>query len=134
LLLKVRRTGDELEIATIGSIAHAVSTANMRANDKVAPAAVTGITPPEEADRKPAPPIEANPVRESAPNEANSRVQAPSSVRHDRHKELRIDTPHLDHKAAGIGKTGKETIHPALERVLRGREATLLDLSPIFGK
>jgi hypothetical protein len=134
LLLKVRRTGDELEIATIGSIAHAVSTANMRANDKIAPAAVTVITPQEEADRKPAPPIEANPVREAAPNEANSRVQALSSALRDGHKELRIDTPHLDHKAAGIGKTGRETIHPALERVLRGRESTLLDLSPIFGK
>jgi hypothetical protein len=133
-LLKVRRTGEDLEIATIASLGRSVPSGNVSANDRPAPAAATAITPPAEPFNEPDPPIEANPVRETAPNEANSDVQAPSSRLRDGHKEFRIDTPHLNRKAGGFGITGNETVHPALHRLQTGQERTLLDLSPIFGK
>ncbi|HEX3446838.1 MAG TPA: hypothetical protein VHS97_01215, partial [Isosphaeraceae bacterium] len=43
-------------------------------------------------------------------------------------------TPHVERKAGGIGKTSEEKMHPALHRLLTGRESTLLDMSPILGK
>jgi hypothetical protein len=134
LLLKVRRTGEELDLGTIGSIGRSLPSANVGANDSVAPAVATVITPPAEPVQTPAPPIEANPVRETAPNEANSDVQALSSTLRDGHKEFRIDTPHLERKAGAIGITGNDKMHPALHRLMTGRQSTLLDLSGIFGK
>jgi hypothetical protein len=80
------------------------------------------------------PPIEANPDRENAPNEANSSAHALSSTFRDGHKEFRIDTPHVDRKTGGFGITGKQKMHPALHRALTGRESALLDMSAIFGK
>ena len=40
----------------------------------------------------------------------------------------------MERNTGGMGITGKEKMHPALLRVLTGRQSTLLDLSPIFGK
>ena len=134
LLLKVRRTGKELDLGTIASIGRYVLSANIDAIDKPSPAAATVVTLPAERVTEPSPPIAANPDRENAPNEANSDVQAPSSTRRDGHKELRIDTPHVDRNAGGFGITGKEKMHPALHRMLTGQGSTLLDLSAIFGK
>jgi hypothetical protein len=134
LLLKVRRTGQELDLGTIGSISRSVPSGNVGPIDRRAPAATTVITPPAEPVNEPVPPIEANPVRETAPNEANSDVQAISSRHRDGHKEFRIDTPHLERKAGAIGITSNDKMHPALHRLMTGRQSTLLDLSGIFGK
>jgi hypothetical protein len=134
LLLKVRRTGDELELGTIAPIARSVPSGNMGANDRPASIATTVMAPPPEPVNEPDPPIEANPVRENAPNEANSAVHALSSTHWDGHKEFRIDTPHLDRKAGGVGITGKEKMHLVLQRLLFGRERTLLDLSSFFDR
>jgi hypothetical protein len=132
LLLKVRRTGDELDLGTIAALGRSVPSANVGANGRTAPTATTVMTPPAEPVTEPDTPIEANPDRENAPNEPNSHVQAPSSTRRDDHKEFRIDTPHLDRKAGGSGITGKAKMHPALHRLQTGRGSTLLDLSSIF--
>jgi hypothetical protein len=132
LLLKVRRTGDELDLGTIASIGRSLATSNIDANDRPAPSIASVTTPPPAPLNEPDPPNEANRVREIGPNEANSDVQAPSSTCRDGHKDFRIDTPHLDRNAGGFGTTGKETMHPALHRVLTGRQSTLLDLSGIF--
>jgi hypothetical protein len=134
LLLKIRRTGDELEIAAIGSLGRSVPSGTMAAIDRPASIVATVITPPAEPVNEPDPPIAANPIAEAAPIEANSDVQAPSSTRWDGHKELRIDTPHLDPNVARVGTTGKEKMHPALRRLQTGRESTLLNLSSIFGQ
>jgi len=134
LLLKIRRTGEELDLRKIASIARSCPADNKGANDRPAPAVTTVITPPAEPVAKPVPPIEANPARENAPNEPKSDAQASSSARQNGHKDFRIDTPHLDRTAGAIGMTGTEKMHPALRRVLTGRERTLLDMSPIFGK
>jgi hypothetical protein len=134
LLLKVRRTGEELDLRTITSFGRSLPTGTMGAIEKPRPADATVITPPAEPVRQPDPPIEANRVRELAPNESNFHAQAHSISRQDGPKDFRIDTPHLDRNAGGVGITGKEKMHPALHRVLTGRQSTLLDLSGIFGK
>jgi hypothetical protein len=134
LLLKVRRTGEELDIATIRSLGRFNPSDNINASDKSTPAVAPVITPPAEPVNEPAAPNEANPVREIAPNEANSDVQAPSSARQNGHKELRIDTPHVDGKAGGFGITGKEAMHPALRWLLTGQGSALLDLLAISAR
>ena len=134
LLLKARSAGEELDFDTIASIERIAPARNTGENVTSAPAAAIVVTPTAEAAKNLDPPIEAKPSRETAPNEANSNVQALSTTRRDNHKELRVDTPHVECSAGGIAITGKQTIHPALRRVLTGRESTLLDLSPIFGK
>ena len=96
--------------------------------------ATTAVTPPAEPVEQPDPPNEAKLEPENAPNEANSHVQAPSRERGDGHKEVRIDTPHVERKPVAVGITGKTKSHPALERVLRGRNSNLLNLTPIFGE
>ena len=131
LLLKVRRTGGDLDLATIASIGRSAPSSLIGAIDKSTLAVATVITPPAEPVNEPDPPIEANPVRENAPNEANSDVQAPRSMYRDGHKGFRIDTPQLNRKTGGVGITGKLKMHPALHRLLSGRERTLLDMSPI---
>ena len=134
LLLKARSAGEELDFDTIASIERIAPARNTGESVTSAPAAAIVVTPTAEAAKNLDPPIEAKPSREMAPNEAISNVQALSSTRLDGHKDFRIDTPHLDRNAGGIGTTGKEKMHPALHRVLTGRQSTLLDLSPIFGK
>jgi hypothetical protein len=134
LLLKVRRTGGDLDLAAIASIGRSAPSSLIAAIDKSTPAVATVITPPVEPVNEPDPPIEANPVRENAPNEANSDVQAPRPINRDGHKGFRIDTPHLDRKTGGVGITGKEKMHPALQRLHSGRERTLLDLSSFFDR
>jgi hypothetical protein len=61
-------------------------------------------------------------------------MQAPSSGRAEGRKDVRIDKPHAECKTGGTGLSGNIPTHPVLERVLRGRKATLLDMTPIFGK
>jgi hypothetical protein len=134
LLLKVRRTGEDLEIATIASLGRSVPFSCIDASDSPTPTVATVITPPAEPVNEPVPPIEANLDREIAPNEANSNVQAPSSPLIDKRKEFRIDKPHAAPKSGGFGVNGNDSMHPALRKLLTGRESTLLDLSPIFGK
>jgi hypothetical protein len=143
LLLKTRSAGEELDFDAIASIERIAPARNTGENVSLAPAVANVVTPTAEPAKNLDPPIEVNPVREIppneanrvreiAPNEANSDVQAPSSTGRDGHKDFRIDTPHLDRNAGGFGITGKETMHPALHRVLTGRQSTLLDLSGIF--
>ena len=72
---------------------------------------------PEEPAKEPDRPNEANLAPENAPNEANVDVQSPSNGRRDGHKEVRIDTPHVDRKPGGNGITGKEKVHSAIRRL-----------------
>ncbi len=141
LLLKIRTTADELDIATIASIRRSVPTVTTDAIDQLGQFVADDITLPDEpvleADppvEKPVPPNEANSAAENAPNEPNSHVQATSPEHRDAVKEVRIDTPHVERKAHRTVITGKETIHPAIERVLGGGKSTLMNLSPLFGQ
>jgi hypothetical protein len=70
LLLTVRRTGGDLDLATIASIGCVTASSINGAIDKSTPAVATVITPPAEPVNEPDPPIEANPVGENASNEA----------------------------------------------------------------
>jgi hypothetical protein len=133
LLLKARRAGEELDFDAIASIERLAPARNVVANVSSAPTATNVVTPTAEPAKNPNPPIEANPVRETAPNEPNSDVQTISSTCLDGLKEFRIDTPHIDRNAGRSGIIGKQRMHPALHRVLTGRESTLLDMSAIFG-
>ena len=138
LLLKLRTTADQLDIATVASIRRSVPTVTTDAVDQWGQ--FDDMTLPDEPALEPDPPIEApvppneaNSAAENAPNEPNSHVQATSPEHRDAAKEVRIDTPHVERKAHRTVTTGKETIHPAIERVMRGRK-TLMNLSPIFGE
>jgi hypothetical protein len=134
LLLKVRRTGDDLDLGTIAIPGSSVPSGKMDAIDIPRSVVATVINPAAEPIQPPDPPIEANPDCESAPNEANSNAHASSSTNCDDRKEFRTDKPQLDCKAGGVGITGNEKIQPALQRLLTGRESTLLDLSSIFDR
>jgi hypothetical protein len=134
LLLKVRQKGGELEFATIAAIDRSVPSHNTDTFDNPAPAVASVMIPPEEPAKEPDRPNEANLAPERAPNEANYHVQTISNGRRDGHKEVRIDTPHVDRKSGGNGITGKEKVHSAMRRLQSGRESTLMNLSPIFGR
>jgi hypothetical protein len=134
LLMNVRQKGGELDFATIESLVRSVPGGNMGTIDAPVAFATNVVTPPEEPIEQPNPPIEAKLEPENAPNEANSHVQAPGRERGDGHKEVRIDTPHIERKPVAAGITGKTKSHPVVERVLGGRPATLMNLSPIFGE
>jgi hypothetical protein len=134
LLLKIRKSGEELDIATIASIGRSVPTVTIDEIDQSPSTVADVITPRAAAVVPPEPPNEANLARQNVPNEAISHVQAPSQERREGHKEHRIDTPHLDHKPGRIGVGGKAKSHPVLDRVLGGRNSTLMNLSPIFEK
>jgi hypothetical protein len=131
LLLKARSAGEELDFDAIESIERFAPFHNTVESVSSARSAAIVAAPTAEPAKNLDPSIEAKPSREIAPNEANSNVQAPSSTRRDSHKEFRVDTPHVERSAGGIGITGNEKIHPALHRLLTGRESTLLDLSAI---
>jgi hypothetical protein len=128
LLLKVRRTGEVLDLGTIATIGRSLPSGNVGPIDRLAPAVATAITPPVEPVHEPDPPVEANPIRQSAPNEPNFDVQAPRTTLRGGHKEFGIDTPHLGRKADEFGITGNDAIHPALRRLLTGPGPTLLDI------
>jgi hypothetical protein len=134
LFMKIRRTGGELDLATIARLGRSVPYEHIETIDRPAPTVANVVTPPAEPVTQPNPPIEAESAIEKAPNEANSDVQAVSTARLNGHKEHRTDTPHLDHKPGGIGSAAKTKSHPVLERVLNGRESTLLNLTSIFGE
>ena len=102
--------------------------------DEAAPSVANVTIPPEELIEEPVRTIEANSARENAPNEPNSSVQSLSKDRRDGHKEVRIDTPHVDRSAGGRETTGTQRIHPALHRLLTGQQSNLMNLSPIFGE
>jgi hypothetical protein len=134
LLMKVRRTGSELDIATIDSISRSVPTVMMESIDQPEPTVADLIIPPDEPIEQADPPNEANLESENAPNEAKSHVQAPSSEQRDGHKEFRIDTPHVERKSAGMGIGRKDRGGRALPELDFGRRSPLLNLAPIFGK
>ena len=134
LLLKTRQKGEELDIAAIAPLGRSVPTVTMGAIDQPASTIADVITPPEQPVPHSEPPNEANLAQQNAPNEANSHVQALSQMHRDGHKEVRIDTPHLDRKPGGIGTNGKVKSHPVLDRVLSGRNSNLMNLSSIFEK
>jgi hypothetical protein len=134
LLLKARRSGEELDFATIASVDRFAPVRNVGAINSPAQSVTNVVTPAVEPVKEPVPPIEAKPNRENAPNEANSSVQTPSPTRPNEHREFRIDTPHCEHKGGGVGITDKEKMHSALHGLLTGRKSTLLDMTPIFGK
>jgi hypothetical protein len=133
LLLKVRQKRGDLDFATIAAIDRSVTRHKTDTIDNPVPAVTSAVIPPEEPAKEPDRPNEANLPPENAPNEANSHAQAISDGRRVGQKEVRIDTPHLDRKPGGIGITDNAKSHPALERVLGGRNSNLMNLSPIFG-
>jgi hypothetical protein len=96
--------------------------------------ATTAVTPPAEPVEQPDPPKEAKLEPENAPNEANSHVRALGREYGDAGNGVRIDAPHVERKPVGGGITGKTKSHPALERVLGGRNSNLMNLSAIFDK
>ena len=124
----------KLDLETIDSFRRGAGFGSVRAIERSAPIAPKVSIPPAEPTKQPAAPNEAKSEAVNAPNEANSHVQAPSPVHHDWHKDIRIDTPHLDRKPSGTGIAGNPTGHPIIDRVLRGQKATLLDVTPILGK
>jgi hypothetical protein len=158
LLFKLRLTGAELDLESVGFHDWSVAHGNMRAieqsarvvarattwpthdspltthRSRSAPIGANVTTPPAKPAKESAPTNEAKSERANAPNEPNSRIQALSSGPPDGHKDVRIDKPHVERKAGGTGITANVPSHPVLERVLRGQKSTLLDLSPIFGK
>jgi hypothetical protein len=90
-------------------------------------------TAPTEANRAPATaPTEANRAAATAPNEPDFGVHQVPGARHNQAREYRIDTPHVGHQGSRSKLGGKSTGHPVLDRVLGGRESTLLNLSGIF--
>ena len=133
LLLKIRSTGGELDIATIASICRSVPTVTMDDIDEPATFVADDITPPGEAVNEPESPIKANSPGENAPSEPNLSGQEISSGHQGGRKDFRIDTPHTERRPGGIGKAAKTASHDALDRALMGRQSTLLNLSPIFG-
>ena len=134
LLLKIRSTRGELDIATIASIDRSVQCRDIEEFDELAITGTNVIAVPGEPAEEPTLLNEANSVPENAPNEPNSRVQAPTKERPDAPKEFRIDTPHARSKPSAVGVTAKESTHPVIQRVLGGRKPTLMNLSPIFGE
>jgi hypothetical protein len=133
LFMKIRRTGGELDLATIARLGRSVTFDHIDKTDRPAPTAASVVIPPAEAVEQPDPPIEAKSPSEKAPNEANSCAQVHSGGCRDGHKEARIDPPHGDHKPGGIGITGNQKLHPAIHRLQSGRPSTLMNLSSIFG-
>ena len=77
LLLKIRSTGGELDIATIASICRSVPTVTMKDIDEPAPPSLRMTSPhpkrPSLSPNRRSKPIAA--LVKIAPNEANSRVQ-----------------------------------------------------------
>jgi hypothetical protein len=134
LLLKIRETGAELDIATISAMRQSLPRTSFGTIERSITDEMNGVTSASEPATVPEAPSEANLARRSAPSQANSRHEAPMSERGDSGREFRIDTPHREHKPGGIGRTGTEGRHPVLERVIGGGNATLMDLSPIFGE
>ena len=119
LLLKIRTTAAELDIATVASLRRSVPTVTTDAIDPWGQFVEDDITLPDEPALEPDPPIEepvppneANSASENAPNEANSDVQPVSPEHRDAAKEVRIDTPHFGRKAGERGKTGKAATIP----------------------
>ena len=134
LFMKIRRTGGELDLATVARLGRSLPFDNIDRIDRPAPSAVNVVTLPAEPVKQPDLPIEAKMESEILPNEANSGDQAISIEPRDGHKEHRTDMPHLDRKPGGIGITAKPKSHPVLDRVLGGQNSNLMNLSSIFDK
>jgi hypothetical protein len=154
LLFKVRNDGGRLDFAAVASIGQPVRVSRIIESDIVAPAVACDTSAPVAAEAEPAAPSEANFEPQTAPNEANRAaaiapneanraaaiapnepdfgVHQGSSTRHNQAREYRIDTPHVGHQGSRSKLGGKSTGHPVLDRVLGGRESTLLNLSGIF--
>jgi hypothetical protein len=133
LFLKTRQNKGELNFADVSAIDRYFPYQAIDTYDQPAPFVDNEAVPTEESVEEPVRTIEANSARENVPNEPNSSVQTPSKGRRDGHKEVRIDTPHVDRKADGGGITGKQKIHPAIQRLQTGHQPSLMNLSPIFG-
>jgi hypothetical protein len=114
---KVRRSGGELDLATVAKLGRSVPLDNIHTIDRPVPTAANIVTPPAEPTRRPDPPIEPKSTTDKAPNEANSHVRTPSSECQVGHKEARIDLPHADDNPGGVGTTTKPKLHPALHRL-----------------
>jgi hypothetical protein len=133
LLLKARSKGGTPDFAAVASVSRFLPARDVDAfMDQPVPSVATVITAPAEPVEEPVRPIEANSAPENAPNEPNLPVQESTEDRRDGHKELRIDPPHPEGRAGGIGLTGKGKIHQALHRLESGRQSPILNLSKIF--
>jgi hypothetical protein len=143
LLFKVRNDGGRLDFAAVASIGQPVRVSRIIESDVVEPAVASVTSAPVSAAAEPAAPSEANFEPQNAPNEPNraaatapnepdSGVHCPTSERRNQAREYRIDMPHLGRPAGGSKLGGKSTGHPVLDRVLGGRESTLMNLSGIF--
>jgi hypothetical protein len=133
LLHKVRNEGGRLDFAAVASIGQSVQVGKIAASRSAAPAVVADIAAPVETVELPTEPGEPNSQPRNAPSEPNSPVHQVSGSPDQRRKDLRIDAPHLELKPDGNGSTATERRHPALERVIGGGNASLLNLAPIFG-
>jgi hypothetical protein len=145
ILDTARRTGQPVDNDKYASIRRSIPTVMHAAHDRLVAGMTTVKNPtekfvaepkaPSEANSTPPEaPSEANSAPEKAPNEPNSPALAPSTKVGGGIKELRIDTPHRDHRSSPIGTTGRKPIDHDIDRVLGKRNRPLLNLSPIFGK
>jgi hypothetical protein len=133
LLMTIRRTGEELDFATIASVGRSVPTNDTSAIDTPEPFVANVVAPPSETNDEPDPPSEANSDGEKLPNEANSNIHVNSNGRSDGHKELRIDGPQSNRKVGGGAMAGKREVHSSLQQLEAGGHSPLLNLPPQFG-
>jgi hypothetical protein len=145
MLLKIRQSGSELDLATVHAISRSVPTVTaLKTNPAVSPDSL-GMVPTEEpahaADLPSEPnsseekaPSEPNSVGEKAPSEPNSVGEAIRGAGSGGRRELRADAPHLELEPGAIGFTGNGAHSPAFKGVLSGRKQPFLDLTPIFGQ
>jgi hypothetical protein len=131
LLLKVRKTGVELDDATMARLRRSAPAGNAGAIDRPAPLATTVITPPAGPVEPPALTNEANSRRENAPNEANSSVQTPTADGGNLPRASKSERRRARHRA-DQGRRGQASFHQELERQVAGRSSPLLDVSAII--
>ena len=114
LLMKVRRTGGDLDLGTIESFHRGAVSGSVRAIERPAPIARRVGIPPVEPAKQPAAPNEAKSERVIAPNEANSHVQAPSPALC---ATTGIKTSESTRRTSTANRAGRG--QPALRRAIR---------------
>jgi hypothetical protein len=145
MLLKIRQSGSELDLATVHALSRSVPTVTALKTNPAVSADSLGMVPTEEpvdsADLPSEPnsgeeraPSEPNSGGEKAPSEPNLAGEAIRGAGSGGRRELRTDAPHLELKPGAIGITGNGSHLPAFKGVLSGRKQPFLDLTPIFGE
>jgi hypothetical protein len=145
MLLKIRQSGSELDLATVHAISRSIPTVNaIKTNPAVSPDSLGMATTEEPVDSADLPsepnssdekaPSEPNSGGEKAPSEPNSVGEAIRAAGSGGRREQRADAPHLELKPGAIGFAGNGSHLPAFKGVLSGRKQPFLDLTPIFGE